>query len=345
MIRKKILTLILTLLIVFISLFLFLNYNSEGTNKKQELEVKQAEELSENEFEKIKEDYIALLNRENPKIALSRVLEDTSTNSALLRSCHSLAHNLGHAAYEKYQDFGEALKYQDEICNSGYLHGVIESHFALSTNISDTIQTVCNKYDVKNFTGWQCYHGVGHGLMFFNNNDLPKSIAICETYKNGLAKSSCVNGVFMENFNTDQKLHKSKFLKTEDPFYPCKEQNEENKKDCYIYTPVYFLTLNNNYLDALNWCKSAEEGYQSVCIAGVGSQAIKENINNPKLVEKICMTVDKKYISSCISGMVNLYIYHFGSTKKAQELCSKLERENTNICQNDVNLIKNNFNI
>ena len=52
-----------------------------------------------------------------------------STRTTLCASCHDLVHEVGREAYKKYGDFSEAMKYQDEVCNSGYLHGYIESRF------------------------------------------------------------------------------------------------------------------------------------------------------------------------------------------------------------------------
>ena len=258
-------------------------------------------------------------------------------DGALLRSCHALVHEVGHEAYEKYGDFARAMAYQDEICNSGYLHGVIESHFWESDDVIVATRTVCDAYRLESFMSWECYHGVGHGLMYYTANDLPRSLSVCDSYDSEFARSNCSNGVFMENFNTDQKLHPSEFLKENDLFYPCREQATRHKDNCYLYAPTYYLSFHrDDYVGALRWCEGAEGPYESACVRGVGSQAIKENINNPKFVETICMNNIKTQIEACIYGMVDVYINHYGSLQPATIMCAELESLNKEICYNVV---------
>lgn len=289
--------------------------------------------LSKGEYESTKDRYTALVRNQNPRVALDRLREETETNDALLRSCHPLVHDIGHEAYEKYGDFGKAMNYQDEVCNSGYLHGIIESHFSESDDVFEDMKTMCKRYAPGSYSSWQCYHGLGHGVMFYTGNDLPRSLDMCDGFEGAFSRSSCANGVFMENFNADQKLHLSEFLKESDPFYPCAEQAERHKADCYVYAPTYYLSLEgNDYASALDRCSGAEAGYESVCAFGVGMQAMKENLNDPKLVESTCTSGEPEQTAPCVRGMVELYANHHGSLDPARELCTRLETSNRPSC-------------
>ncbi len=290
-------------------------------------------ELSKEEYALVKAEFIDLAITEDPKVALSKLREQIKTDEALLRSCHSLMHEIGRQAYEKYGSFAEAIKYSDEICNSGYLHGIIEAHFYQSPDVWTAMQKVCDPYPEGKFLSWECYHGVGHGLMYYSENDLPSSLAMCGSYGTYFAQSSCVNGVFMENFNSEQDLHKSKFLDPENPFYPCELQAPEHKGDCYLYAPTYYLSLHtNDYSGALSWCQDAELLYRSSCARGVGTQAMKENINNPELVESVCLGGSKGQVDPCIMGMVDLYTNHHGSPEASKKLCLELSKANREAC-------------
>ncbi|MDP9479827.1 MAG: hypothetical protein M3R38_29900, partial [Actinomycetota bacterium] len=131
---------------------------------------------------------------------------------------------------------------------------------------------------------------LGHGVMFYTANDLPRSLEMCDALGGSFASSNCANGVFMENFNTEQKDHVSEYLRESDPLYPCPKQAERHKADCYTYAPIYFLSLNEGGYDrALRWCEGAEAGYEPACAYGVGTQTMKENLNDPKSVESICV--------------------------------------------------------
>jgi plastocyanin len=290
-------------------------------------------ELSDKRYREIEAELTALVREENPRVALEKVRREIKTDDALARSCHPLVHDVGHAAYEKYGDFGEAMKYQDEVCNSGYLHGIIESRFSESDDVFADMKSMCNRYRLGSYMSWQCYHGIGHGVMFYTANDLPRSLKMCEGFDTAFGRSNCANGVFMENFNADQKLHLSKFLKESDPFYPCAQQANRYKAHCYLYAPTYFLSLNGSDYDAaLEWCKGAEAGFEPSCAYGVGTQAMKENLNDPKLVETVCMNGDDGQTAPCIKGMTSLYINHHGSLEPARELCSRLEKPNRPAC-------------
>ena len=334
MANKKFLILIIIFVISLgVGVIKFASKKLEMSPEDQTRQSFELKELSIEEYSKVKEEFWGLMNTHDPKFVLTELRERVKIDNTLLRSCHALVHDIGHKAYEKYGDFGESMKYQDEICNSGYLHGIIETHFSKSANVFTAMKTVCSSYPLGKYISWECFHGVGHGLMYYTSNDLPKSLESCDRYESFFARLSCTNGVFMENFNTDQKFHHSKFLKESDPFYPCQEQASRHKRDCYLYAPTYYLSLHkNDYVGALKWCEDAEFLYKSTCAQGVGSQAIKENINTPKLVEEICMSNKSAQVHSCINGMIGLFINHYGSLEPARKLCEQLEPSNRGTC-------------
>jgi hypothetical protein len=276
---------------------------------------------------------IALVRDENPRVALDRLWDEAEADPALLDSCHPLVHEIGRAAYEKYKDFGEAMKYQDEGCEAGYFHGVIESRLSKSTDVFADMKTMCDPYPQGSSVSAQCYHGVGHGVMFYTANDLPRSLEMCDAFGTASKRSSCANGVFMENFNADQKLHLSKFLREDDPFYPCMEQAERHKYHCYRYAANYWLSLNeNNYVGALEWCEGAEAGFRSRCAHGVGAQMTRRHMSDPVLVESTCAKGNPGQIAPCIEGMVAMHISHHHSVESARTLCEQLQSSNQPAC-------------
>ncbi len=294
-------------------------------------------EFSDERHEEAKDGYLALVRDEDPTIALEQLRYEIGANDALARSCHNLVHEVGRAAYEKYEDFGEAMKYQDELCNSGYLHGVIEARFSESEDVFADMRTMCGQYPPKSYLSWQCYHGLGHGVMYYTANDLPRSLTMCDAFDNSFAQTICSNGIFMENFSADQKLHLSEYLKESDPLYPCPEQEKEHKADCYLYAPTYFLSLNQeDYTGALELCNGAEEPFQRACARGVGTQTMKENINDPKLVESVCESGNLEQVEPCIAGLADLYTNHHGSPEPTRELCGRLEDSNRQACYGSV---------
>ena len=288
-------------------------------------------------YGEVKDTLVALVRDEDPKVALDRLWDETEANDAILDSCHPLVHEIGRAAYEKYGDVGKALKYQDEGCEAGYFHGVIESRLSESDDVFADMKTMCDPYPRGGFVSWQCYHGLGHGVMFYTANDLPRSLEMCDAFRNSSMRFACANGVFMENFNADQKLHLSAYLKEDDPFYPCREQAERHKQNCYNFAPYYWLTLNeNDYAGALEWCEGAEAGYGSSCAKGVGLKTMRRHISDPKFVESTCAKGKPEQIAPCIEGMAAMYISHHSSLGPARTLCERLEAPNQPACRAEI---------
>jgi hypothetical protein len=286
--------------------------------------------LSDQEiYDQLKGEYLALAKTGKADEALGLLQLRVEKDQFLLNHCHALVHEIGHVSYQLYGNLDTALKFQNSVCNSGYLHGVIEEYMAGVTDIFAAIKTMCVGRDEG-----RCHHGMGHGLMYYTANDLPKSLSYCEALKGGNPIAYCAQGVYMENFNTDLKLHPSEFLKEEDPSYPCPVQKEGFKNSCYYYAPTFFLSQNGRDFEAaLPWCASlAEEKYRGTCARGVGALAIKSNISKPRLVEAICMKGVGNQVPNCIDGMVGLYMNHYDSVIKGKQMCSLLESQNQEVC-------------
>ncbi len=129
---KLIRTIVVITIICLISIAIVIN-DRERRNAPLVIENERQDStdvLSQQEYQSFWNKYVTLADTQTPKIALHALREETKINSKLLRSCHDIVHELGHEAFEKYKSFSEAIKYQDELCNSGYLHVIIESHFA-----------------------------------------------------------------------------------------------------------------------------------------------------------------------------------------------------------------------
>jgi len=68
----------------------------------------------------------------------------------------------------------------------------------------------------------------------FYPNQLPIT-SMCDTYTNSAERSSCINGVFMENFNTIKNYIHQKFLKQSD--YPIRVRTKNYHKTDAICMP------------------------------------------------------------------------------------------------------------
>lgn len=303
-----------------------------ATTPASELEIPTSTEevvyLTSEEREAVTAELESLVKTKDPKTALTRLSELMEDSPSILRSCHGLVHEIGHAAFQKY-NFAGAIKFQNDICGSGYLHGIVEENFNNVKNVTSTMQTICEDFDP--ITRDSCYHGVGHGLMFLTDNDLPKSLNYCDLYPEDKSDIRCAEGVYMENFSTDQQTHESDYLNSEKPEYPCAEQPEKYKSVCYFYAPIYYLSLHENqYTQALDWCASLTEHGQT-CAYGVGSRTMKYNLHDPIFVENVCH-YNPKFTRACVDGMVSYYLVNFVSKSKGREMCRTLPERSQKNC-------------
>ena len=300
--------------------------------------------LSVAQYKTFHDELIALVNQQDPRVALKYLDKSSQTNPALLRSCHSLVHEIGRATYVRYGDFAKAMSYRNEECNSGFLHGVIEEALAKSPDPLEDVKYICNSYGGETYLSWECYHGIGHGLMLVTENNLPRSITYCKEFQTHFMQDNCANGVYMENFNTDQKVHVSHYLDPRDPFVPCETQPSEFQRLCYVYAPAYFLSLYPNQYDkALTWCLAAKNGNKDACISGVGSQMMKEQLYNSSIVEGECDKTQFGLRGVCIAGAATLLAYNYGRTDEAKAFCETLSFFNRRPCLAALKAMDGNF--
>lgn len=292
--------------------------------------------LSPEEYAAMKGTLVSRVQSENPTMALDFLQNQVIKRPVWAQVCHALAHEVGHAAYDKYNDYTIAVSYRDDTCGSGYLHGLIEYRLkgVDPAKILEVIKSICPSEDAQD-----CYHGVGHGAMFYTSNTIPSALKLCdETYSKDAYKVACGEGVFMENFNTDEVAHASQYLNAIDPFSTCREQSVLYKGPCYFYVPDYYLTLHKDqFLSALQWCDGAEKPFETACYDGVGSRLMKYHIDTLNMVQDICEKSTDVQKTYCIDGAVSYHLVHYKSLKKTTtDFCGLFNDIDKKLCLSSV---------
>lgn len=248
-------------------------------------------------------------------VDLARAMEQDPQVS---RYCHDKAHDIGHAAYDALGL--KALEEHNDICGSGYFHGVIERHFATGEDVLASFQDICAPLDGR------CFHGLGHGLMFATDNDLPHSIALCSELTDPSAQIQCAEGVFMENFNTNEHFHTTEYRDARDPYFPCGQQEQPYKSVCTFYAVRYFLAVYpHDNAGVTAWCATLDADVQHTCYKGVGSALTKYFIDDSTVATSACDRLTPTERLHCYRGIVSYTIVHYASPDKGQEWCATLE--------------------
>ena len=291
--------------------------------------------LSTDEYATVRNELFQKLQKENPRMAIELLKKKMAENPAVLQSCHELLHEVGRESYRKYEDFGRAIQYQEEICVSGYIHGIIEEYFQQAEDVDVAMMSVCEKYPEGKYITWECYHGIGHGLMYFNDNNLPLSLQKCALLKDSFAQSACANGAYMENFNADDVVHPSQYLDPKDPFASCR--NSVFRTDCFMNVAIYTLRAQNyNYQKVFDMCKEFKGGDRSSCTLGAGVQMTRRNMDSVDFIDDFCMHQEDDQVIPCYDGMVSWYVGFYGGLKEAEKVCSQIDRRHRATCEKAV---------
>lgn len=275
-------------------------------------------------YEAVRDQVVEKLNQTDPAQALALLQQIVDQHPEIARICHPIAHDLGHAALDKYAyDFKKAVSFQDGVCGNGYLHGVVEHAVLHAPDPEQALHTLC----APELDG-SCLHGIGHGAMFVADMDLPKALAFCDWFKLTAQRTSCAEGVFMQNFEVDVPgVKNSSWLKASDPMYPCRQQAARYQGPCYYYAPQYYLSLNSDkYSDGLVWCRTADTSAAvASCTMGLGSRIMKYNIDRVAFSEAQCATEkDRALRDVCVRGLTSYYMVHFNDPKAGMRLCAQL---------------------
>ena len=281
---------------------------------------------------------------DGPKPALIEFAKDMQSNTTVQADCHRIAHMMGSAALVRFNgDVSKAFALGASTCWSGWYHGILERAFADVGSKADAgavSRKLCSGQTIQRtqYLYYQCVHGLGHGLMIFSGYDLPWALHVCDDLKTDWDQTSCTGGVFMENISSSYGV-KSRWVKDDDPVYPCETVSEKHKLYCYL-----MVTSRVNQLNGFNWrktaatCRSVEKDWIETCFESLGRDASGFTRENPPQIAGICSAA-KPYIVSCLYGAVRDLASFDPRGERAARLCSLVGSRFKAQCYNGIGTI------
>ena len=254
--------------------------------------------------------------------------------------CHELTHAIGRAAANLYSgDVASTYSQGDDFCASGYYHGAMETIVANigADKILDEADNICaapRQQQNQSLNHRNCAHGIGHGLMGLYQNELFESLEACDALSDDFERDQCSGGVFMENvMDEDNPSNPSKYLKADQPFYPCTEVKSEYKQQCYLRHTVYALKKQgNDFGKVFKLCGKIEDGFRPSCYVGLGNNAAGQSTKNyttdraqAEFIRGACMQgQDAEAQWNCLGGAATELIFYYDSDVQAKTLCQSL---------------------
>ena len=279
----------------------------------------------------------------DPGVALADLERITLKDPYVDGFCHPVAHEIGHAALAKYQgNFTKAVSYLNDVCGSGYLHGVVEEKLQQMPDPETAVTTLCSPAQ-----SLSCIHGIGHGAMFVSHLDVAGAERMCDRFPDSSQVVACSEGVFMQLFEPDEgdptalaKLPADKLAA--EPQYPCAQQPSIYRSACYFYAPIYFLQTHDYtahptaFVQSLDWClRAPAASAREDCSRGTGSRLMKYNIDRPAWTAAQCEQASSSWQrADCVSGMVSYWDVNYGSRTAARtKLCPQLSGDAARLCR------------
>ena len=236
---------------------------------------KRVADCQEGDTECFEQSFGNLVFEDGPRPALDRLQKMISTHPTVASDCHRITHRMGSAALKRFKDdVAQAFIAGTPVCWSGYYHGIVERAFLGQPDdkLAVVARQLCSdpQINVQRFLAYQCIHGLGHGLMIYTGYDLPGSLKTCDGLRTGFDRVSCSGGVFMENFTSSYGIT-SKYLRKNDPIYPCNSVARRHKLYCYLLVTSNALRLNGYDLKkTAAACMRSEKAWVSTCYESFG---------------------------------------------------------------------------
>ena len=289
--------------------------------------------------------YRAIVDRQGVAAAFADLKAGYAADAQMQRLCHAITHAIGQAAVRKYSGVAEAFRYGDNACGSGYYHGVMQG-FALTLGreklLSD-LDAVCAGVpgkERKSLDYFNCVHGLGHAIMAVRADELFDALHDCDALTGSMEQNACVNGVFMENLIVDGAHggHYSKYLKPDEPLYPCTAVGEQYKAECFDMQTSYALgVVRGDFAKVFALCARVGASFRSNCYQSLGRDAATVSRDQvPATVATCRLGVDHEQRSYCVLGAVLDFVYYYHSDVQAKALCSSVDPDLREGCRSAI---------
>jgi mono/diheme cytochrome c family protein len=284
-----------------------------------------------------------LVFEKGPKVGLAEFDAVIASNPEAEKNCHRIAHMMGAAALLRFDgSVGRAFAAGSASCWSGYYHGILERAFAdvERNELGPVSRRLCADRLVRKttFIAYQCVHGLGHGLMIYTSLDLPRSLRICDRQLTAWDQSACTSGVFMENLSSSYGVV-SKWLRADDPIYPCQTVAERHKLYCYLMVTSRILPfVGYDFAKAARWCRKSEGRWVATCFQSLGRDASGQTRGRTSELLQQCRK-SGNMMRECIYGAVRDLTSQDVGPRRSRLVCDSASADMREYCYEGIGTI------
>lgn len=274
-----------------------------------------------------------LLSSQFPLKKTLAIFKENENYPEIYSRCHEATHYLSRNEYKKAGSFAAVYAQCDSTCHGGCYHGVLEEYLKKKDQteiLADEFSKTCGRLEDfdKPLVFNECLHGLGHAAMFVTGMEVPESLGLCDTLGSPDAKERCWSGVFMENSSSSTNNdHPGRYIKADDPLYPCNWLNQKYAKLCYRYQSSHFaLVTNHNWTETANLCLKVPKNYQDDCFRTIGTNQVGFT-RDTSLMRKNCALMPNPHFQEiCLQGIISSFAYRFvGDMKRMEAFCQEAQ--------------------
>ena len=287
--------------------------------------------------------------RDGPKAALALVDDVYDTGNP---ACHRIVHAIGAASLARYRgDVTRTFAEGSSVCWSGYYHGVLERSLVnvrsrTPSALGAVARTLCSDATagVTPWVAYQCFHGLGHGLMLTTGLSLPLSLAVCKRLATWWDRDACKGGVFMENISPSYGL-RTRWLRDDDPVYPCNRVAREDKRRCYqMVTSRILPAVDGDWERTAEICAGVEVDFVPTCFQSFGRDASSRARRDPAETTRLCAIAQRHGgEGDCIAAAGRDVTANYTSGLKGRVLCDAVSEEVRGRCYYGVGTVLGQF--
>lgn len=282
------------------------------------------------------------LAKKDPNAAWKYLKAVAIGNGGVEIPVHEFAHSVGRELYKKYAFKGISMCTKEFAY--GCYHGVTEQ--ALLTKGKDSIPEIekdCLKlYPAVEGEGKHprdpgCIHGMGHGLLTWNNLDMRGSLSDCGAIAKAY-QSFCWDGVFMEYSMSDTRT-----FDTQHPWKFCTVLPQIYREKCASYIVNLYLKSNSADTKKLaDMCIQAPDSkLRSLCSNRIGENIAQQKNGKLEYILTACKTIENQPArTDCFIGAAReVYFQNYPSRDAvAQEICDMVSEDQKARCNSYVDL-------
>ena len=132
----------------------------------------------------------------------------------------------------------------------------------------------------------------------------------------------------MENSSSSTSNdHPGKYVKADDPLYPCNSLDEKYQKICWRYQSSYFaMVTGHDWKKTAELCLQIPENYQHECFLTIGTNQVGFTQDTGTMQRNCMLMPTDNFRNICLQGVISSFAYRFvGDGGKMIDFCKTVD--------------------